>query len=339
MMRLPTFRYRQPKTVAEAVRMAADAGPEGMFVAGGTDLYPNMKRRQYTPKVVIGLRKLAPLQGLAKNRDGYVLGANLTLTQVATDPDVRRHYPAVARAAGVISTPVLRNMGTIGGNLLIDTRCNYWSQNYEWRKAIHFCIKKDGDTCWTAPSSSRCWAVSSSDSAPVMIALGAKVKLVSAQGERLIPAADLYRDDGIQYLSKRPDEILTEIHLPAPDGWKATYWKLCRRGSFDFPVLGVAAGVWRSADGRVRQARIVIGGAGSRPHDAAEAAQALVGGALEDAAIAKAAALAHAQGKPLDNTDLHMTWRKEMVRHYVTRALQEIRDRDIDVRFKPGHTI
>jgi CO/xanthine dehydrogenase FAD-binding subunit len=132
----------------------------------------------------------------------------------------------VSKAAELISTPLLRNMGSIGGNLLLDTRCNYYDQNYEWRKGINFCMKKDGEICWVAPSSPRCWAVQSSDSAPVMVAIGATVKLISSSGERLLPAAELYNDDGINHLNKRPDELLTEIRLPPTNGWRATYWKL-----------------------------------------------------------------------------------------------------------------
>src|SRR3990167_5056686 len=250
MLRLPKFSYLQPKSVGEAVRMIAAAGREAMFVAGGTDLYPNMKRRQQTPKVVIGLAHLDKLRRVkGKPKEGMILGAGLTLTEVCEDRRILKAYPAVAHAAELISTPLLRNMGTIGGNLLLDTRCNYYDQNYEWRKAIHFCMKKDGEICWVAPSSPRCWAVQSSDCAPVMVALGAKVKLVSVQGERFLEARELYNDDGIQYLTKRPDELLTEIHLPSTDGWRATYWKLRRRGSFDFPVLGVATRLRLAGDG------------------------------------------------------------------------------------------
>jgi 4-hydroxybenzoyl-CoA reductase subunit beta len=154
MLRLPKFKYLQPESPAEAVRMMADSGPDAMYVAGGTDLYPNMKRRQQVPKIVIGLGELKQLRTLAgKPEDGMVMGAGLTLTEVTEDRDVRSGYAAVARAAELISTPHLRNMGSIGGNLLLDTRCNYYDQNYEWRKAIHFCMKKDGDICWVAPSS------------------------------------------------------------------------------------------------------------------------------------------------------------------------------------------
>src|SRR3990167_9680565 len=255
MLRLPKFRYLHPKSVEEAARMISDHGPDAMFVAGGTDLYPNMKRRQQTPKVVVGLARLNGLRRIKGTPEtGMVLGAGLTLTEVCEDRRVLKAYTVVAQAAELIYTPLLRNMGTIGGNLLLDTRCNYYDQNYEWRKAVHFCMKKAGEICWVAPSSPRCWAVQSSDCAPVMVALGAKVKLVSVQGERFLEARELYNDDGIQYLTKRPDELLTEIHLPSTDGWRATYWKLRRRGSFDFPVLGVATRLRLAGDGTVEDA-------------------------------------------------------------------------------------
>ena len=325
MLRLPKFRYLHPKSVAEAARMIADHGPDAMFVAGGTDLYPNMKRRQQTPKVVIGLAHLDKLRRMqGKPKEGLVLGAGLTLSEVCEDRRVLKAYPVVAQAAELISTPLLRNMGTIGGNLLLDTRCNYYDQNYEWRKAIHFCMKKDGEICWVAPSSPRCWAVQSSDCAPVMVAIGAKVKLISRDGERLIPAAELYNDDGIQHLNKRPDELLTEIHLPPTDGWRATYWKLRRRGSFDFPVLGVAAFLRLAADGTVEDAKIILGGVGSHPVEATVSEQAIVGKKLAEETIQQAAAVAYPTAKPLDNTDFAMSWRKDMARYYVAGTLREL---------------
>ena len=325
MLRLPKFTYLHPKSVDEAVRMIADHGPDAMFVAGGTDLYPNMKRRQQTPKVVIGLAHLDKLRRVqGKPQTGLVLGAGLTLSEVCEDRRVLKAYTVVAQAAELISTPLLRNMGTIGGNLLLDTRCNYYDQNYEWRKAIHFCMKKDGEICWVAPSSPRCWAVQSSDCAPVMVAIGAKVKLVSRDGERLIPAAELYNDDGIQHLNKRSDELLTEIHLPPTDGWRATYWKLRRRGSFDFPVLGVAACLHLSADGTVEDARIILGGVGSHPVQATVSEQAILGKKLTEETIQQAAASAYPTAKPLDNTDFAMSWRKDMARYYVAGTLREL---------------
>ncbi|MBI3934625.1 MAG: FAD binding domain-containing protein [Acidobacteria bacterium] len=325
MLRLPKFTYLQPKSVGEAVRMMADAGPEAMFVAGGTDLYPNMKRRQQTPKVVIGLAQLSGLRRFKGNpKDGMVLGAGLTLTEVCENRRVQKAHPAIAKAAELISTPLLRNMGTIGGNLLLDTRCNYYDQNYEWRKAIHFCMKKDGEICWVAPSSPRCWAVQSSDCAPVMVAIGAKVKLVSRQGERMIAAGELYNDDGINHLHKRSDELLTEIHLPPTNDWRATYWKLRRRGSFDFPVLGVATCLQLASDGTVEDARIILGGVGSYPIKAEASEKAILGRKLTEETAMQAAAVAYGRAKPLDNTDFAMDWRKYMARYYVEGTLREL---------------
>src|SRR5438067_342255 len=299
MLRLPKFRYLQPTSVTEAIRMMADSGPDAMFVAGGTDLYPNMKRRQQTPKVVIGLAQLDDLRTIkGEPKQGMVLGASLTLTDVTADSRVQRAYPAVAKAAELISTPLLRNMGSIGGNLLLDTRCNYYDQNYEWRKAIHFCMKKDGEICWVAPSSPRCWAVQSSDCAPVMVAIGAKVKLVSSSGERVIPASELYNDDGIRHLNKRPDELLTEIHLPPTNGWRATYWKLRRRGTFDFPVLGVASWLKFAADGTVEDSKIILGGVGSYPIEAVAAQKRIAGNRLTEDVIREAAQAAYQPAKP-----------------------------------------
>src|SRR3989454_1136435 len=276
-----------------------------------------------------------------KRLEGWKVGTCVTLTELSNLPTFQHSYPAVAHAAALVSTPLLRNMGTLGGNLCLDTRCNYYDQTYEWRKAIDFCMKKDGHICWVAPSSPRCWAVSSSDVAPVAVAIGAEFLLVGPQGERVVPAGRFFHNDGINYLTKQADEILVEVRLPAPDGWDAVYHKLRRRGSFDFPVLGVAAWVkWEPGNpkglpngrgkretGRVAEARIVLGGVASWPQEIPEAAAALRGDELGDDAIAAAAAAAYRPAKPLDNTDFDLSWRKQMTRVYVKAALEELRRR------------
>jgi 4-hydroxybenzoyl-CoA reductase subunit beta len=269
---------------------------------------------------VISLAAIPELLSLSKAS----IGAGNTLS--ALGASLPSSLPAVATAANSVSTPLLRNMGTLGGNLCLDTRCNYYDQSYEWRKAIHFCMKKDGDICWVAPSSPRCWAVSSSDVAPVMVAIGAEYQLAGPKGERVVPAARFYHNDGINYLTKQPDEILVAVRLPPEGGWDAVYHKLRRRGSFDFPVLGVAA--WVQWNGKsVAEARIVLGGVASYPQEIAEAGAALVGSALEDEAIGKAAEAAFRPSKPMDNTDFDLSWRKQMTRVYVKRALEELRGR------------
>ncbi len=324
-MRLPPFKYLMPKTLAEATRMIADAGPDGMLVSGGTDLYPNMKRLQFNPRILVGLRHLPELLGLSGDpQRGMRVGAASPLTQITLHPAIRARYPALAMAAGSVATPQIRHMGTIGGNLCVDTRCNYYNQSYEWRLAIGFCMKRDGDGCLVAPGSPRCVAVSSSDTAPVMLALGAILVLTGAEGERTMPVADLFRKDGIAYLTKRPDEILTAILLPPVNGLRSTYWKLRRRGSFDFPILGVAASVRLDGDGVCAEARIVLGAVDSRPVEASEAMRLLEGRRLTPELIEEAAMAAYGPPRPLDNTDLTLAYRKRMVRVFVARALREL---------------
>jgi len=328
MMRLPWFRYRAPRTAAEAARILAGEGPTAMPIAGGTDLLPNMKRRQQVPETLVSISRIETMKRIA-NGSGLALGAGLTLTEVVESAVVREKYRALWQAAAQVATVHLRNMGTLGGNLCLDTRCNYYNQNYEWRKAIDFCLKKDGEICWVATASKRCVAVSSTDCAPALIAIGAGVKLVSASSEREVALADLYKNDGIDYLARRPDEILTEVTLPpAAAGWKSTYWKLRRRGSFDFPVLGVAAAAKFAADGTVEDARIVLGAVASRPL-VTPAGALLIGKRLTDDAIAEAASKTASRAKPLDNADLEIYWRKHVVADFVGYALKELRGDDL----------
>jgi 4-hydroxybenzoyl-CoA reductase subunit beta len=325
MLRLPPFTYVSARTLDDAVRHAGDAGPDGMLVAGGTDVYPNLKRRQFEPKILVGLREIPDLGRISgRAAGGMTVGAGVTLSRLAAHPEIAGGYRALALAAGAVSTPPLRNMGTLGGNLCLDTRCNYYNQTYHWRKSIGFCMKKDGDICLVAPGSSRCWAVSSTDTAPVAIALGAQVRLIGPQGERLIPAAALYRDDGIQYLAKAPAEVLVDVILPPADGWRTTYWKLRRRGSFDFPILGVAAALRLAPDGTIEDARIVLGAVASHPVEAPQAASLLRGQRPTPELIVRAAQAAFQPAKPLDNADLTIGYRKKMARVYVERALREL---------------
>ena len=345
MMRAPDFRYYAAGSVRDAAAALEDGGSGAMLLAGGTDLVPNMKRRTQTPALLIGIRGIAALRGIRRGdgggRRGLAIGACTTLAEVARDPAVVGGYRALALAAGGVATPQLRNMGTLGGNLCLDTRCTYYDQSEEWRRAINFCMKAPGSNggracaspspdgagiCWVATSSPRCWAVSSTDTAPALMALGATVTLAGVGGRRRLPLERLYRDDGMAYLAKRPEEIVTAVHLPAAAAeWRSTYWKLRRRGSFDFPVLGVAAAVRLAGGGVVAAARVVLGAVASRPLVVPEA-EALVGGRLGDDAIAMVAGHAAEIATPLDNTDFALGWRKKMVRQYVAGALRELRD-------------
>ena len=322
MLRLPPFRYLAPRNLDEATEMLAREGEQAMLVAGGTDLYPNMKRRQFTPPVLIGLRGIAALKDITGSPEqGLRLGACTTLTMLAEHPIIQQYYPALARAAGSVSTPQLRNAGTIGGNLLLDTRCNYYNQTEFWRQSIGYCMKKDGDICLVAPGSPRCWAISSADTAPVLASLEAMVRLVSTRGERTLPVGELFRDDGMHPYTKADDEILSDIFLPPADGWHSTYMKLRRRGSFDFPILGVAAALRFAEDGTVADARITLGAVASHPVEATEAAALLIGQRLTPEVIDAVAVSAAKRSKPLDNADLTINYRKQVTTVYIRRAL------------------
>jgi 4-hydroxybenzoyl-CoA reductase subunit beta len=325
MMRLPPFRYLAPRRVEEVVGILAAEGPEARIVAGGTDLYPNMKRRHQKASTLVALAGVEGLADVTAEADGTLtLGAGATLRSIERSPAAQAWAPALVEAVTTISTPILRNMGTIGGNVCLDTRCNYYNQTWEWRRAIDFCMKCDGTVCWVAPSSPRCWAVNSSDSVPVLIALGAVARLVGPEGTREVPVAGLFHDDGMAYLTKRPEEVLVALVVPPQGTARSTYRKVRRRGAFDFPVAGVAVRLQQEGD-RVTEVAIVVNGVGSAPIRCTDAEALLVGEHLDAERIEAAAQAAWKPARPLDNTDHQHSWRKRMVRVEVRRALEALR--------------
>lgn len=344
MLRLPRFRMEVPRTLDEAARLLRDLGAHEqdpavvgtpglrvMIVAGGTDLYPNMKRRQFTPEVLVSLRRavdgtIGAATASDAGSDTFRIGAGSTLTHVSEHPLVRSRYPALAIAAGLVSTPQLRNMGTIGGNICLDTRCNWYNESLFWRTAEGFCMKTHPSVvCRVATSSPRCLAVASADTVPALMALGAQVRVRSLDGERVVDVADLYQEDGIRYLTLRRDEIVGEVVLPPSDGWRSTYLKARDRNSFDFPIVGLAAAV-RMYGGAVADARLAVTAVASRPILVDAARSALVGSRLDDDAIAAAAEAAFKAARPMDNTSSTIAQRKRTVSVFATRALRELRD-------------
>jgi 4-hydroxybenzoyl-CoA reductase subunit beta len=323
MLRLPRFKYLRPKNAREAARMAAELGPRAMFVAGGTDLLPKLKRRQFEVDTIIGLEFLS--RGIANGSDECTIGAGVTLAEASRDEHLTARFAGYAEAAGLVSSPPLRNAGTIGGNLCVDTRCNYYDMTYEWRKAAGFCLKKDGDICLVAPSSPRCWAVSSTDTAPMAIALEGVVSLTGADRERELPVSALYRDDGIEYMAKHPTEVVTALRLKALRGTRSAYVKLRRRGSIDFPVAGAAVAARLEGD-VVAGCRLVLSAVASYPVEATDAEVFLKGRRLDPETIREAAEIASRPARPLDNADLTHFWRKRMVRVVVEQALARISD-------------
>jgi 4-hydroxybenzoyl-CoA reductase subunit beta len=300
--------------------MAADLGPAAMFVAGGTDLFPKLKRRQFEIDTLIGLDFLS--SEVQNGSTDCVVGAGVTLAAASSDEHLNDNFAGYAEAAGLVSSPPLRNAGTVGGNLCVDTRCNYYDMTYEWRKAAGFCIKKDGDICLVAPSSPRCWAVSSSDTAPMAMALDAVVMLTGPDGDRELPVSALYRDDGIDYMAKQPSEVVTAVRLSSRRQTKTAYVKLRRRGSIDFPIAGAAVALQLDGD-TVVACRIALSGVASHPLEATAAEAFLKNQQINAETIRETADIAAKPAKPLDNADLSHFWRKRMVRVVVEQALQK----------------
>ncbi len=339
MLRLPPIRLETPTTVQAAAK--AISGGNTRLVAGGTDLWPNMKRRHQKAETVVSLMSIPDLDTIDAASEDIRIGATATLANIIRNDKVRERFPALARAIASISSPPLRNMGTIGGNLCIDTRCTYYNQTEEWRRSIDYCLKEEGTICWVATKSPKCWAHSASDSAPILCALNARVKLVSTSGERELLLRDMYVDDGIDYLTKRPDEILTEVVVPGESDnsdCRSAFWKLRRRGSIDFSTLSVGAAVWIDDDSVVTRAAMYLGAVGSAPMPVAEIESVLVGNKITEDGIAEIAHAAHKVARPMDNTDFAPSWRGKMTEQYATAVLREIAGLP-PLRMRPRHIL
>ena len=336
MLRLPPFRYHRPTSVSEAVELMGEHAGSAMFVAGGTDLVPNMKHRLFEPAHLIALKGIDELRGIreenavgtdAGSGGGFLrIGAAETLTSVSASPTIRELFPALADAAAHVAGPQLRNAGTLGGNVCLDTRCTYYNQTEFWRTALGYCLKKDGDVCHVTRVGKKCVAAHSADTPPVLMTLGATAVLVGPEGSREVPVADFFVADGIANTRRAPDEVLTELRVPlASAARRQAYVKLRQRKSIDFPLLTVAVAADCEDDGTVRALDGVVTGLGSRPRALTGWQDVAEGRKLDDELVDELAERAFRQCHPLENIIVDPEWRRAMVPVYVRRALLEMR--------------
>ncbi len=324
MLTLPRFAWEAPATLDAALRLLAEHPGECLVVAGGTDAVPNLKHRLHEPKRIVHLARLAELRGVREVDGALELGAGTTLRELAADARVRAAHPAIATAAALVASPQIRAMGTLGGNLCLDTRCTYYNQTYFWREALGFCLKKDGTRCHVVPQGKRCVAAHSSDVAPVLIALGAEVEIASAAGRRWLDVDAFFVGDGVHNNVLRPEELVTRIRIPAAArGMRQAYRKLRPRGAIDFPMLSVAVAS-RGARERIESLRVVVGALGARPRVVGGLDEMIVGQPADAARVAAVAAAAKQQCRPLTNVPYDPEWRHEMVPVFVARALREM---------------
>jgi 4-hydroxybenzoyl-CoA reductase subunit beta len=322
MLRLPPYRYHRPSTVDEAVALLAEHAGDVMPVAGGTDLLPNMKHRLFEPGHLVALKGVAELRGIRREEGALRIGAAETLTAVARHPEVRKRFAALAEAAGHVAGPQIRNMGTLGGNLCLDTRCTYYNQTAFWRQALGYCLKKDGTVCHVTKVGRKCVAAHSADTPPVLMVLDAVAVLAGPNGRREVPVRDFFVADGITNTRREPGEIVTEVRVPLGSAAKRCgYAKLRQRKSIDVPLLTVAVAAEREEDGTLRSLEGIVTGLGARPRVLTGWEELAVGSTPDDDLVEELARRAHRQCHPLENVIVDPDWRRAMVPVYVRRAL------------------
>jgi 4-hydroxybenzoyl-CoA reductase subunit beta len=325
-LRLPTFELFEPRTLEEAVARLDQHGGDAQLLAGGTDLLPNMKHELFTPRVLIALGGIAELRGIELEPDGTLsLGALTPLEALANDERVRRRAPALAQAASLVAGPQHRRMGTLGGNVMLDTRCQWYNQSYFWRSALGFCLKKDGSVCHVVAGGANCVAAASNDTAPALMSLDARLAFHGPAGARELPIDELYTSDGIHNKSVR-GEVLVRVRIPpVPAGHHGAYGKLRERGSIDFPLLGLATRLDLSASGEVASAALCAVALQARPVRLRKATLPLLGlrpgSPAWAGAVVEAGELARKQCHPLANVPGDPDYRREMVPVYVRRTL------------------
>jgi 4-hydroxybenzoyl-CoA reductase subunit beta len=319
---LPQFRLLRPRAIEEAVAHLAKHAGNVRVLAGGTDLIPSMRQKLFEPGCVLDLRGLSELRGIRPQTNGVVeIGALTTLSSIEKSTYLRQHYPVLTEAAATVASPVLRNMGTVGGNICLDTRCLWYNQSLTWRKGCGFCIKKDGNLCHVAPGGTKCWAAFSGDTPPALLCLNAEIEIAGPDGRRRISLRDFYTGDGENYRKLLPTELVTRVFLPAESAdYRGIYRKLRIRGSIDYPLAGVAVAMKRS-NGHVADARIAITAVNPAPLLLQHAGEMLIGRAVDEALADAVGDLAARTAKPLTTSALTPEYRREMIRVFTKRAV------------------
>jgi 4-hydroxybenzoyl-CoA reductase subunit beta len=319
---LPDFKLLRPRSLAEAIGQLNQHAGHIRVIAGGTDLLPSMRQKLFDSQFLLDIRPIAELKGIRPQPDGGVkIGALTALTTIEHSDFLQQHYPVLCEAAKTVASPVLRNMGTIAGNICLDTRCLWYNQSLAWRKSCGFCIKKDGDLCHVAPSSTKCYAAFSGDTPPALLCLDAEIEIASAAGIRRMKISDFYTGDGVAHRNLHPTELVTRVILATSSaGYRGAYRKLRIRGSIDYPLAGVAV-VMKRCNGHVEDARIGITAVNPAPLLVKGVTELLEGKSLTEELAEEAGDLAAKTAKPLTTSSLTPEYRREMIRVFTKRAL------------------
>jgi 4-hydroxybenzoyl-CoA reductase subunit beta len=334
---LPEFALVHPRTLDELVKARA-SNPESRLLGGGTDLVVNIRRGIVAPPVLIDVNGVDELCAVKVDARTLEIGASVTLTELAAHPDVAKHYPVVAQAAAHIAGPTHRNMGTVGGNLCLDTRCIFYNQSEWWRSANDHCLKTTGTVCHVAPKSRGvCFATFSGDLAPALLVLDAEIDIAGPSGRRTIPLAALYigyarqdepvtetRGDGKHFLSLRPGEFVAAVRARNVPGLRSAYDKIRIRRSIEYPVTGVAVALRREG-GKLADLRVAFTGTNPRPVRLA-GTEALCSGGLDDRVFKGLDALVRDQIMAMKTTFTPGHYRRRVAGVLARRLVQQLFD-------------
>ena len=323
-MSLPQFQLLRPRTLLESLEFLSTHAASVRVLAGGTDLLPSLRQKLFDPKYLLDLRAIQELKGIRETEQSVEVGALTALREIERSKLIQSQYPVLSEAARTVASAVLRNMGTIGGNICLDTRCLWYNQSLAWRKSCGFCIKKDGDLCHVAPGGSKCWAVFSGDTPPALLCLDAGIEIVSVNGTRRIGLQDFYTGMGDNYRKLRPNELVTRIILPRSSaGYRGTYRKLRIRGSIDYPLAGVAVAM-KKTNGHVEDLRVGITAVNPSPM-LIKSTEAFAADSSDPERISEASGdLAARTAKPLTTSALTPEYRREMIRVFTKRAVLDV---------------
>lgn len=325
MLKLSEFEFHVPKTIDELLSMLATFGEESKVFAGGTDLFPSIKQRLFEPKHLISLGHIDTLKGIKETSNAVLIGATTTLLDIQKNNLILEKYPALAKSASLVASVIIQGMATIGGNILLDTRCYYYNQSHFWRNAIGYCMKKEGSFCQVAKSSPRCLAAFSSDTVPALILYGAIAVFLSKSEngyiEKEVPLSDLYKEDGMFWINKDPLDILIRIKIPYPDSkWDVRYSKLRIRKSIDYPYAGVAIGLNLTESLIINKISMILNAVASMPINLNEIKK-FEGQHLDEKIIKEISEMAYLKVKPLTTHGVPPVYRKKMILVHVERLL------------------
>lgn len=321
-MSLPALKLLRPRSLRQAVDYLARHGADLMVLAGGTDLLPSMKQKLFAPAYLMDIRGIEEIRGIhARPGAGMEIGALTPLSAIEDSEIIRRNYRVLHEAAMTVASPILRNMGTLGGNICLDTRCVWYNQSLQWRRSCGFCIKKDGDLCHVAPGGKFCWAAFSGDTPPALLCLGAELEIAGPTGLRRVALKDFYTKVGDARMKLERNEMVTRVFLPEDSsGWKGSYLKLRIRGSIDYPLAGVAVALKKNG-GPVEAARVAVTAVNPAPLLVTGAENALVGKQIDEHVATVVGELAAKMAKPLTTSALTPEYRREIVKVYAKRAV------------------